>query len=96
MLIPRYSILSIFLITAVCAVLSAVFSLALNGHEWAWAITFVAIMLVLLFAIHAGMFTLAIAIGKITGRAKQDKSSPFESHASRAVLAPPKESSGPT
>lgn len=66
MLIPRYSIRSIFLIMAGCAVLFLLIGLGLRGHAWAGATAVGIGSLLLVMLVHAALFSLCwIVAGRI-------------------------------
>jgi hypothetical protein len=92
MLIPKFTIRTILIITAAVAVLAWVISQGTAGAKWAQSLAWVAAFVVLLFGVYACCFTLMLLVSKLLqARGIQSQTTvPFATpHASE--LQPPAE-----
>ncbi len=93
MLIPRFSVRWMLLLTACCAVFAFVVSLAVAGHVWAIALSVTLASTALIFTLYALFFLVAWAgatwWGKVVGR--RPAASPFASHTAPPHWVPPEE-----
>ena len=82
MLIPRFTLRWMLAMTAVCAVLAFIVSLAVAEHVWAMALSMVLASVVLSFVLYAAFFTLAWACGTVwhSFRGEPKAASPFAAH----------------
>jgi len=81
MLIPRFSIRFLLLLTAVCAVFFFVVTLAVQGSQWATAVSVAIAGFLLSMLLQATTFGVAWAISSFFGvfRMEESPSSPFVS-----------------
>ncbi|HJN11444.1 MAG TPA: hypothetical protein QF564_22370 [Pirellulaceae bacterium] len=81
MLIPRFSIRFLLLLTTICAVFFFVVTLAVQGSQWATAISIAIAGLVLTMLVQAGTFGVAWALTSFFGvfRSAESATSPFAS-----------------
>ena len=81
MLIPRFTVRRLLVITAVCGCCFLIFSLGLQGHYWAAAILTVVVSFLLILLLHVGLFAVAWVISLLVVReASQVVRSPFSEH----------------
>ncbi len=59
MLIPRFSLLHLLVITTASAVFCYIIAMATRGHQWAMAISLAIGSVLLVFVFHAGIFGIA-------------------------------------
>lgn len=87
MLIPRFSLRSLLIATAVCAVFSLVIAGAVRGQPWAIGITaaFAALVTVLL------LYTLAFALASIVAKLRGNITSPVAGTSPFATSGPPRQ-----
>ncbi|HEX3870290.1 MAG TPA: hypothetical protein VHV77_07640 [Pirellulales bacterium] len=74
MLIPRFSVRFMLLLTAMSAVLFLVMSWAIAGVGWAVGATMAVVMLTVIAAVHAGLFAIVWLFALVTrgGRRKAE------------------------
>ena len=81
MLIPRFTVRRLLAITAVCGCLCLIFSLGLQGHIWAAAISMTIVGLLLILTLHVAFFTVAWLISLLVVRdSTRIARSPFSEH----------------
>lgn len=96
MLIPRFTLRWLLVLTTICGGLSLVLSYAMQGHEWAIAISVMLAAVPLLFLLHAFAFTAAWGFSQVanalTGMAYKPKGvSPFATAGPPKQIVPPAE-----
>ena len=96
MLIPRFTLRWLLLLTTVCGGLSLVLSYAIQGREWAIAVSLALGAIPLLFLLHALAFAVAWGFAQISngisGMAYKPKgASPFASAGPPRQIVPPVE-----
>ena len=81
MLIPRFSIRFLLFLTTVCAVFFFIVTLAVQGSQWATAVSVAIVGLLLSMLVQASTFGVAWAITSFFGvfRVEESPSSPFAS-----------------
>jgi hypothetical protein len=79
MLIPQFTIRWLLGVTAVCAVIFSIVAIGVRGTMWAAAVALGLGSLVVLMAIHAGLFGLTWGIGALLSlrRGRRGATSPF-------------------
>jgi len=79
MLIPRFSIRFLLILTTLCAAFFAIVTLAAQGSQWATAVSVAIAGIVLALSIHAGTFGVAWILASFFGVFRRGKSasSPF-------------------
>ncbi len=93
MLIPRFSLLHLLVITTASAVFCYIIAMATRGHQWAMAISLAIGSVLLAFIFHAGIFGIAWLLS-LVGRMFMPKttvSSPFANAAPPPQLVTPPE-----
>ena len=93
MLIPRFTIRGLLLLTAVCAVFFAVLTAALRGQIWAAAVSIAVAAVVLAFMIYGLLFLWAYVWAGIFGggRSRERGASPFATAGPPPQLIPPQD-----
>lgn len=93
MLIPRFTIRSLLILTAVCGVLFAIVALALRQHVWAMAVSIGAGSLVLAFLCYGASFGVAYGLASALGVLQPTPrgGSPFAGNAPPPQIIPPDE-----
>ena len=91
MLIPRFSIRWLLIVTAVFAAFFFLVSVAVRGEPWAIAVSVALGSLALLVVIHAGFFLVAWLIAEMIGLAwrPQQPESPFATEKPPPQIVPP-------
>ena len=81
MLIPRFSIRFLLLLTTICAVFFFIVTLAVQGNQWAIAVAVAITGLVASMLVQASTFGVAWAITSFFGvfRSQESATSPFAS-----------------
>ncbi len=81
MLIPRFSIRFLLLLTTVCGVFFFIVTLAVQGSLWATAVSVAVVGVILSMLVQAGTFGVAWAITSFFGffRIEESATSPFAS-----------------
>ena len=81
MLIPRFSLRFLLMLTTVCAVFFFILTLAIQGSQWATAVSVAMAALLLSMLVQASTFGVAWAFTSLFGlfRAPESATSPFAS-----------------
>jgi hypothetical protein len=92
MLIPRFSVRWLLVVTAVSAVVALIVSQAMAGHVWAIALSATLGAAAAMFAIQSAVFLLAWSMAAAwRARRRPEPSSPFAAHTVPPQLLPPPE-----
>jgi Na+-driven multidrug efflux pump len=93
MLIPRFTIRTLLVLTTVCSVLAFVGGLAVRGQAWATAVSVAVGSLVLTLLCYGTFFGLAFVIASLHGalRAKSRGGTPFATVEPPPQIIPPEE-----
>jgi hypothetical protein len=90
MLIPRFTIRGLLLLTFGGSLLSLVFSFAARGQQWAIAVSLAVAETLLAFLVYGVLFGLAYFLASLAGRvvARPKASSPFAAGPPPQILPP--------
>jgi hypothetical protein len=93
MLIPRFTIRGLLILTTVCAVHAFVGGLAVRGHAWATAVCLAVGSVVVAFLCYGAFFGLAYVIASVMGlfRIEMRGRSPFATAEPPPQIIPPEE-----
>lgn len=93
MLIPRFTIRGLLLLTTVCGVFFAVLTAALRGQIWAAAVSIAVAAVALAFIVYGLLFLWAYVWAGIfgLGRSQSRGASPFASAGPPPQLIPPED-----
>lgn len=93
MLIPQYSIRSLFIITAACGVVCLILSLAVAGHAWAISVSVAIGSLLLVLLLYAVFFLAVWLVAAVTARFRRKKVaiSPFAQDSPPPQIIAPEE-----
>lgn len=93
MLIPRFSIRSLLLVTTVCALVFLVFRLALKEHSWAVGLSVTILCMVGAFVLYGSLFLVSLAVVRFTSLAKPPErhESPFATDRLPPQVIPPRQ-----
>jgi hypothetical protein len=82
MLIPRFTLRRLFLVTTLCAVFFLVLSFALRGYVWAAAISAAGLAVVVSFTLYAALFALTwlVSRGIAWAAGRRERNSRFGEH----------------
>jgi hypothetical protein len=93
MLIPRFTIRWLLMLTTVCAVFFAMVALALRGHFWALGMSLGVGSLIFTFACYGGVFGVAYVLASLAAASRRPPSggTPFATAAPPPQIIPPEE-----